>query len=46
MGKIIVEKFGIRNKPDVQSVPPKTKSKVAQHSDDSIEVIGHLWRHL
>ena len=46
MGKIIVEKFEIRNKPDVQSVPPKTKSKVAQHSDDSIEVIGHLWRHL
>ena len=39
MGKIIVEKFEIRNKPDVQTVPPKTKAKVAQHSDDSIEVI-------
>ena len=39
MGKIIVEKFEIRNKPDVQAVPPKTKAKETQHSDDSIEVI-------
>ena len=39
MGKIIVGKFENRNQPDVQAVLPKTKAKVAQPSEDSVEVI-------